>query len=682
MKRTPSFRAASTLAVLLLLAAAALAQLLSPQARIKVMDKIRDKYAGLAALPIAQRRQQTAAYAKTLPEILSARVTEDGNIACAFKDKVPYMILGNVGVAKPKAGADKALALRLHSPVRTYSADFLHALGLPDPAQPTLTQGFEANDLPDSVDARICNALGKSFGNSTDEVRRILSNKGYTVAPGTDASIETLMKHVKGLGVFYMQCHGGNGSVWNAAENKWEDQYIIVSGEEHSAPKELAIQGLVAPEGPGLITHGYIGMCEAVYDVRDGKQVINKRWFTITKKFVQTFWRFSKNSFVLIYGCNTSKAGDVMATSAVNASVYVGTDNLGNVACHQWIKLLFDRLTGTNDDTIPPPEDTVGQRPFDWVSLFKDFKDRKRMWPTTETYHGAPHPCNPIFRANRDNFGLLTPSIRNVAPVAFQQRVDLFGIFGKDPGNGNRSVTIGGVAQVVEKWEPDKITILLGNASQGTSGEVIVFHKNRPSNSRFLSKWTGNIKVTITGEQSLEMKADFAVHMIGDPWTYREQPGVKPVEPFVWAVSTSSGSTCTWGASGEEKDSDGTVLRKWHGSGTPRCWLDDFRSRQNTFGVGGAAVSMERKMNLYLAIVSTFTLTEHGTAESNTPIKLGDWMDGQTLFKASYDTNFNIQGDRREIQDEPSKLSYGGKNAILIWDSMQCRNGMPRAAPR
>ncbi len=679
--RVSVIRAAALVVFALAFFATLHAQLLNPATRGRAMDAIRDKYYELVQLPIAQRRIQTAEFAKTLPEVLTAEVSEDGNIACVFRDHVPYMILGNVSVQPPNE--DRALGfLGEHGP-RASSETYVRPLELAAPEPPGLPQQrFEANDLPDSLDARIVNALGKVFGNSCDEVRRLLTGKGYKVAPGVDGSIATLMS-LRGLGVFYMQCHGGNGLVWNREDKKLEAEYILVSGEEWSAAKEKDMEELAPMSSPaGLMSAGYLGTCEALYDLDANNKEINKRYFTITKKFIRTFWKFSKNSFVLIYGCTTTRMSDVIAQADVNASVYCGMSDLGHNDCHKWIKLLFDRMTGTNDDLIPPSEDVVAQRPFDWVSLFTDFKDRKRLWPTVFMYKGAQHTPSPIFRANRDNFGLLTPSIKFINPLPYQRRIELIGTFGKDPGEENRKVEIANVAQVVDKWEPDKITVLLPDSDLGPSGEVKVFHKGRPSNSRWLSKWTGKIGVTIAGGDSLAFNADFQVNMIGDPWSYREQPGMKPVDQLVWSLNSAMGSTCTWNASGDLKDHEGKVFCSWRGEGKPKCWLDENMGTKNTFGVGGVGDSYKKKVNLYLAIIGTFTIITNGTSDPDNPIKLGDWSQGQTLFEASYDSDFGIRGGQLVIEDEPSRLAYGAENAILIWDSMQCRYGMPKVAPR
>ncbi|KAA0224582.1 MAG: hypothetical protein DYH07_12775 [Armatimonadetes bacterium ATM1] len=681
MTRHGVLRTASALALLLLGMCAAIAQLLTPTVRGKAMDAIRDKYLALASLPLAQRRAQTVTFARTLPEIKFADVTEDGNVACVFKDDVPYMILGNVAAVPDK---EQSLDAFLDSFRTRASAErIIRPLEFAPPYRAVQApQQFEPNDLPESLDARIANALGKCFGDSCPEVRRILTNKGYKVAAGTDASIATLMG-LKGLGVYYMQCHGGNSLVWDAAEKKFVEDYILVSGEEWSAKlesdmEELAIPGLTG----GLMSSGFLGTCEALYDLDANNKEINKRWFTITRKFIRTFWMFSKNSFVLIYGCTTTRISDVMAEDPVNCSVYCGMSDLGHTDCHKWIKLLYDRLTGTNDDTIPPAESGYPQRPFDWVKLFDDFKERKQLWPTLFTHKGKQRSPSPIFRPNRDNFGILTPSIKFIHPLAYQRRIELIGTFGKDPGEQNRKVEIAGVAQVIETWEPEKIVVILADDNLGASGEVKAFHKGRPSNSRWLSKWTGKIGITIAGEESLAFNADFQVNMIGDPWSYREDPGVPPVDQMIWNVYTTTGSTCTWNASGKETDSNGKIVRAWSGEGEPKCWLEENMGTQNTFGVGGVADSYIKKINLYVAIVGVFSFNERGTINPKTPIKLGDWMQGQTLFQAAYDSDFGIIGNQMEIEDEPSRLAYGGKSAVLVWDSMQCRYGMPKAAAR
>lgn len=649
-------------------------QAIDPVARGKIMDSIRAKNNSLKALPPKQRREQVVAFMKTIKEISHAKVSKDGNICCGFRDGMPYMIMESI-MGPPEKKPDKLLAS--FEPAQALSPQIMCSEPAEAPALEPLSRlyQFQGNDLPLSTQARIGNTLGPSFGDGHVKIRQLLTDKGYQVTPGNDASIGALMFMGRN-GVFYLQTHGGMGVVVNPATNKWDEDYILVSGSEWNAAEEQRYKDTQ------FIQEGLIGTCEAIYDVDPvtGKK-IEKRYFTITKLFVKKYWKFAKNSFVFIHACTSFSLKDVMATADVNCSVFCGYNDLGNADCLVFAKFLFDRLLGANDDAVLPHEDGWPQRPFDYLSLDFDMK-KKNLYPVKFMHEGSQHACSPLFWMGRDDFGLLAPSIKNVAPVPYQRKFELHGLFGEDPGDGNRSVTIGGVATPVDKWQPTKIVAFLPNSEHQSHGEVKVFHMGRPSNSRWLSNWKGTIDVKIVGNESLLLKAQFLLNFIGDPWPYRERPGENPVSPMVWNLFSCIGSTCDWTAAGEEKDDEGKVLKKWSGGGRPKVWLDENMGTRGTFGVGGVGDSYQKMVSFVFAIVDVFAFTEQGTTNANTPVKLGDWNQGQSLIQAKYDTDFGIIGNKNEIDDEPSRLSYGGYAGSVTWTSMQCRFPMARNAPR
>jgi hypothetical protein len=449
---TPKFasRAAATTLMLVCCWAACFAQLMAPADRGKAMESIRTKYKSLTGLDHEARANQTVAFAKTITSIEHAEVTEDRNIACIFKDGVPFMLLASIPAVPPEKVIDLRTYFRpgtMPAPAPTTISPFE-----PRTTPAATTQAQKPNDMPESLDARLVNALGpNAFGDSCAKVRELLTSKGYRVAAGTDGTIETLMNiRSQNLGVFYMQCHGGNTWVRNPARLTnpnapyWIQEYTLVSSERWTAPRETAISELTLPgAGADLLSGGYVGICWALEEVNPGTNIDwNYPFFTITRKFIRTFWKFGKNSFVMIYGCTTNRLSDVMEEPSVNASVYCGTNHLGASPCHKWIQMSFDRMLGANDPQVLPEEDFCPQRPFDWKSLYTDMKDRKNLFPISATDgKGRDWTVSPVFNHNRDNFGLLAPSIKHLSPVAYQLKLDLVGTFGADPGDGNRKVS-------------------------------------------------------------------------------------------------------------------------------------------------------------------------------------------------------------------------------------------------
>lgn len=635
------------------------------------MDAIIAKNNSLKNLPFDARAAQVIAFMKTFKEINFTAVTEDRNICCGFTDYVPFTLMYSsdvMGMKLPEEPPKPPPTVTLRGPMANLSIEE-NWLNLPN----LEFLQSKHNDLPDSLDARVATSLGNAYENGAIKVRKLLTDAGYKVAPGESATVETLMK-MGILGVFYLDAHGGNGYIWSKETKKWELQYILTTGTEWTKKLEADYGAM------GMFADGLLGDCGAGAD-RDPvtKKIIDKRYFTISKKFISKYWRFSKNGLCVITACTGFNLKDTITSAQVNASGFAGHNDLGIADCTKATVFEIDRLCGSN--TIPPDEEGWPQRPFDYVEVDKESKDRN-MWPVNFVHEGQSHSTTLTWADGAGNFGLLSPSIRNVEPVPYALKLQLNGIFGEDPGDGNRKVEIGGVALVVDKWEPTKIIVILPPTEQGSEGEVVVYHKGRKSNSRWLSSWKGDLGVTLSGDGTLLFNAVFHVRFVGDPWNYREHAGRKPVDPMVWSTFSSIGSTCEWSAFGEYKDSSGKSIHKWDGSGNPKCFNPETTDVKNTFAVGGVGDSYQKLVNVFFAINQSFNYTDHGELKPNTPIKLGDFMQGQSLVQMKVDNDKNLLGDTKRITNDSTKVSYGGHTGIAKWNTFSVKNKMPNNAAR
>lgn len=639
------------------------------------MDAIRDKYNALGTLTEEKRAEQVVAFMKTFKEIVSARRTEDGNLSCMFSDKMSYTIMVSMGPTdEPKPPQEEfhpepgnhQPGESLETIVRSLFANV---------GTKSLTEINTADDLPIGTNARVINCLGPVFGNAPQIVARLLKDKGYTVAPGFSGSLETFYLRDK-PDVLFISAHSGLCEFTNTSTGRSESMYGIVTDEEWTQAKEDRYKA------QGLFRMGYLGLAEGVYDRRFlGFSSVDKRTFCVSKEFAKDHWRFPENSAVFIHGCNSQSLAPVLTAAPVGASMFCGQHNLTVKRGSMNMAFAIDRMLGSNDDEVPPSEPGWPQRPFPYPEIEKDMF-KKRLHPFKFFKWSGSIETKTVFFAGPGDFGLLAPSIKNLNPIAYSKKVEINGIFGTDPGDGNRSVTLNNTALVIEKWEKNKITVFLDGVEASPHGEMKVISRGRPSNSRWLSNWRGLFELKIKGPSSLALNADFAVCFVGDPWPYRETAGSLPTLPFVWTLLGSVGSTCTWNAMGEHRDSENKLLIAWKGGGTPSPWFDDRgRATRNTFGIGGLGDSFQKVVNFYMAIVDRIDVNEQGTVDKK-PVRLGDWEQAQSMFIAKYDRDNHILGDRMVIDDEPSKLSYGGTHATLVWPSMQCRSAMPNNAAR
>jgi hypothetical protein len=646
------------------------------EARALAMDSIIAKYKALGALPLKERCLQTSAFMKTIKEIADSGITEDGNVWALFKDGVPYEIFGNMQALPPSKTEGSSwfpvspsdfrgprLDPESDTEARPFPAAWRTSETFPRPSggQDVL----QGNDLPVSTRARVAMALGNAFKDVTETIRRQLKIGGYNCVPGADASVETL-KNLQGDGVFFLQAHGGDGEVHDPKTNSRVIEYILSTSSLWSVEQsnKYARQN--------MFKDGLLGVCEAVAD-RDPatQQLIDKRYFTITTRFIKKYWMFAENSFVFIDACNSIRLKETMTSAEVGVSVYGGYISTANDYCLDSVLFLFDRMLGANE--ITPREEIAPQRPFDYHSIALDM-ERKGLNPIPRK-----PDCKILFGLGPGNFGLLAPSLKVMSVLAYRSRLELTGLFGKDPGEKNRRVQMESVALPVESWEPERIVCHLPGPEIESAGEVTVINRGRLSNSRWLTRWTGTVQINRSSDEGrLHLIADFFLVFASDPWPYRERAGDKPVDNKYWTISSMAGSTCMWNASGEVSgvvNYQNQVVERWTGKGSPRIVLDWslLPSLDGTFEVGGVPFR-GNTLAVDFVILDQFTKMSQ---RSPAPVQLGRYTpkesDNCTVFWEP-DREFNFPNGRIAVGDNDQD--------VITWSAMTASHRMPKDRPR
>ncbi len=696
-------------------------------ARDRAMDAIKAKFESLRAVPPPERNRQTAAFMRTLKEVSAAGVSDDGTIWALFTDHVPYQIFASSQPLPPQSGPDRppkaptgpAMVPARNSgsvrrvPVQQAEADDSSDEGGGQGAFPLRSGGpreifhsqagaadpqLQGNDLPASTQAMVANALGDAFGDITGTIRTLLDANGYTTVPGNDASIETLMKiRDRNLGVFFLEAHGGTGQIHDPVTDKNVDEYILATSSLRSPAQTRAYMAFADPgDARGAAPHnlfleGYLGLADAVgdRDPNDPTRNLIKRYYTITPRFIRKYWRFADNSFAFIHGCTSILLKETMR--AVGVSIYGGYNALTYDPFLESVKFLFDRMLGAN--TIPPDEELVPQRPFDYQDIAVDM-ERKGLNQI------AVNPkCRILFGLGLGNFGLLNPSIMYARILAYQSRVELVGLFGADPGEKNRKVEIENISVPVESWEPERIVCHLPNSEQGSAGEIKVTHRGRVSNSRWLTQWTGTAAFREFEDTDLHFRADFKLRFVADPWPYRLRAGDKPVQASdmpkllgeispadiehlpTWGVSSMNGSTCSWAASGRKLDYDGRVLVQRSGAGTPPVVTDDVLVPLNgSFEVGGPYDPLAKELWVSFVIVDQFIETPIARGdprEGKRPTRLRAYHDGQSAVRIKVNEDFDLLAGKSPAED--GEDSSGGE---ATWSAMKATHLMPKNARR
>jgi len=313
----------------------------------------------------------------------------------------------------------------------------------------------QRSGVPAKKPVRIVRSMGTAFPDCTANLLSWLGQAGYTNAGGT-ATIASL-KTVSGDGVFYLHGHGGAGVVRAGAA----PAYALWTLDDYTVANEAAFTGDL---GTGAV-------CYMLARQDSGQPAV---WhYAITDKFVTQYMSFGANSFVLIHGCNgnsASAAAFKAACFAKGASLYAGwTDVVMSNDSARASRFVIDRMLGANQYA---PKESPKQRPFDYQSVWADLTSRG--WDTSNAPgHGA---AKFTFSTSGGDCGILAPSIQFItlyeAPYyeTAQTRMEIAGLFGDDPGEDKRTVTVGGTEVDVTEWAVDMVTCDIPSFGEGSVG--------------------------------------------------------------------------------------------------------------------------------------------------------------------------------------------------------------------
>lgn len=109
----------------------------------------------------------------------------------------------------------------------------------------------------------------------------------------------------------------------------------------------------------------------------------------------------------------------------------------------------------------------------------------------------------------------------NVQQINYVSRLFLYGNFGNDPGESNRSVKIGNVPLLISVWSPNIIICEIAAVGPSSSGYVKV-SSGTESDTRLLNQWTVefNYEKKESPDGSLTRKVAFALVLRGDALHY------------------------------------------------------------------------------------------------------------------------------------------------------------------
>jgi hypothetical protein len=536
-----------------------------------------------------------------------------------------------------------------------------------DPADDVATEaagvGIRAqrSGVPANKPARILRSMGTAFPNCVPDLLNWLGQAGYTNAGGT-ATIASL-KTVSGDGVFYLHGHGGAGSVRAGAA----PAYALWVLDDYTAANEAAF---AADLGTGAVCYML---------ARQDKDQPAVWHYAITDEFVTQYMSFGKNSFVLIHGCNGNSASAATfkaACFAKGASLYAGwTDVVMSNDSSRASRFVIDRMLGAN---LYSPKESPKQRPFDYQAVWTDLTSRG--WDTS---HAEGHGTAKFTFSTKSgsDCGILAPSIEFItlyeAPFhdTAKTKMELAGLFGDDPGDSKRTVTVGGTKVDVTEWAADKVTCDIPNFGEGSVGDVVVEVASHRSNKVPISEWTIPFTYTWHWYGSLTDTIHLRLHLRADVHKFRERPGATPITPSAVLVQSMADSDGDWtsGGSGHLENDGNAASITWSGSGV----LTGTDPQSTQGGVGADGWIDVQSMTLYV-MLWTFADQKQVDAVypggytssateliSTTLLPVYDEIDtGRQLLRIPLTSDFGIEEGSREAPDPPEFQS-----ATLEWQA-------------
>jgi hypothetical protein len=348
---------------------------------------------------------------------------------------------------------------------------------------------------------------------------------GYTVVPGV-AEVDTL-KSVNGEGVFYLESHGGGLN--SDKGDEWKNRFCAYSMMTATMPNKKNEELYKTDLEEGCL--GYM------WGNTELSGIVFAGWrYAITGKFVSKYMDFAPNSLVFLNGCSTDDSLFINAFFGKRASIAIGWSDIAqSLAGQDAARFLFDRLLGANQEKPESPK----QRPFDFLSVWEDMrrrgldKSRDRDPQTGEEVETA----SLNFRRGPGGFGLLVPSImllwvEEALDETQKAKLRVLGFFGNEQDSAK--VNMNGNPLPIVDWSETEIICDLSGRDAG--GEVVVEVRGHKSNTRWLTKWSGDF--TYSDSQSwknpnlpfrgqISAKMTVHLHFRGDVLQARASPGAK-----------------------------------------------------------------------------------------------------------------------------------------------------------
>jgi hypothetical protein len=514
---------------------------ITPDQRLEVLTACEDKLASLQGKTPDESQQELVGWLKSRPEFVAAGYSaESKNVWAVFADGRLLMMVNNRPA--PPYG-ERSGRTTAESPVISAS-------------------GARVSELPNPKRVLLFNGMGTHFIDPTSGISNIFAaaKTGYKVE-GKKATIDELKAVGEDVAVFYISTHGGEVDLKDSIRVNGKGVPMHASGLWTTESKSLAGETRYQSD---LDSH-LMGYMVATNDEPSKGQVTIETHYAITDAFVKQYMKFGENALLYIGACSSFKKnddGDQFAATFINKAVNAKATYVGWSAptrdsdCYKAAKFLFDRLLGANSVSLNAnlgiPKEDPDQRPFDIDAVMKDMVSKSLVFSTTG--NGNTSVLHHVSTVGPDNRAILAPSISYLEIDELTSELTIYGIFGSDPGDAQREVTVNGTKVPVNDWGQNEISCIIPAKGAGAAGDVVVSVRGNKSNPVPLTEWyipfTWLEKGPIYNRQ-----IEIVLHLRADVHRYRRTPGEKtpkridkgdvvPSHPF------GKGSKATYKASG------------------------------------------------------------------------------------------------------------------------------------
>jgi hypothetical protein len=367
----------------------------SSEARSRVLAELKTFAESQPGLDSRGERRALLAQVRLQPEIEASGIARDGSVWGRFADgrwmifPVPVEPLETSDLVEPpsllqlaSSGAGKVLqAIRPMSNPWTSHGEAGGSANAP--------QG----GLPESKTAMLLTALDpRRYGSEENTIKRMLEEGGYEV--DLDEMTVDWLKAVRGVGVLYLDTHGGMGVDKPPENPAWTPR---PGGEEgQNRVYALGTATLYTEESDRLFETD-LDLGRLVYFYAD------RAWrYGVTGNFVRAYMTLSQGSFVYLGACSSYDADMLESFAQAGASVLAGwTYPVLAVSDVEAAESLFDLLLG-NGQVVT--ESKPLNRPFDYMASW-EYLRRNGLDNSLTEAGGIPtrtgqgkgrHPSHPV----------------------------------------------------------------------------------------------------------------------------------------------------------------------------------------------------------------------------------------------------------------------------------------------